>query len=188
MNKKQQAAEATRKKLITAACQVALEDGVTHLTLEAVAAKAGVSKGGLLYHYPSKEALVAGMVQYVLDDFDETIDAYLEGSEREDAPGRWVRAYLRANLEEDPEELALSIGLLAAIAINPLLLDPWREQYRVWQDHLTSSGVDPITAMIVRFASDGLWFAELLGIAPPDPDLRAQILDRLLTMTQEDRS
>ena len=34
------------------------EEGVVKLTLEAVAQRAGVSKGGLLYHYPSKEALI----------------------------------------------------------------------------------------------------------------------------------
>ena len=36
--------------------------GVAKLTLEAVAKEAGVSKGGLLYHFSNKEALIEGMI------------------------------------------------------------------------------------------------------------------------------
>ncbi|MFF4615626.1 TetR/AcrR family transcriptional regulator [Nonomuraea jabiensis] len=39
-----------------------LSEGAEALTLEAVARRAGVSKGGLFYHFPTKQALVAAMV------------------------------------------------------------------------------------------------------------------------------
>ena len=39
-----------------------LTSGAVHLTLDAVAERAGVSKGGLLYHFPSKESLLQAMV------------------------------------------------------------------------------------------------------------------------------
>ncbi|MDO8275460.1 MAG: TetR/AcrR family transcriptional regulator, partial [Serpentinimonas sp.] len=44
----------TRNALLEATNTVILRDGIAHLTLEAVAKEAGVSKGGLLYHFPSK--------------------------------------------------------------------------------------------------------------------------------------
>ena len=47
--------------------------GVPGLTLEAAARGAGVSKGGLLYHFASKEALLAALLarlaEFVSQDF-----------------------------------------------------------------------------------------------------------------------
>lgn len=47
-----------------AAVTVALEDGFGHVTMEAVARRAGVSKGGLLYHFPNKTRLIEGMLAH----------------------------------------------------------------------------------------------------------------------------
>jgi AcrR family transcriptional regulator len=44
----------TRENILRAANLVVVEEGVSRMTLEAVAREAGVSKGGLLYHFPSK--------------------------------------------------------------------------------------------------------------------------------------
>lgn len=55
--------EDKKKSILNAAADIVKEEGVAKLTLEAVAKKAGLSKGGLLYHYSSKEALIKGMVQ-----------------------------------------------------------------------------------------------------------------------------
>jgi len=51
-----------RERVIDAAEQVVIEAGAGHLTFEAVASKAGVSRGGLLYHFPDKKALLRGML------------------------------------------------------------------------------------------------------------------------------
>jgi Transcriptional regulator len=47
------------------------------MTLEAVAARANVSKGGLLYHFPSKDALVLGMVSRIASIVQERFAAGL---------------------------------------------------------------------------------------------------------------
>ena len=60
--------------LIKAAAAVIRRDGAQALTLEAVAAEAGVSKGGLLYHFKSKRELLDGLVERWLDDFQHDID------------------------------------------------------------------------------------------------------------------
>ncbi|WP_326601007.1 TetR/AcrR family transcriptional regulator [Rhodococcus sp. PD04] len=58
-------APAARAKLLDAFVTILLEQGERAATLEAVAATAGVSKGGLLYHFPSKDALVEGLAEHV---------------------------------------------------------------------------------------------------------------------------
>src|SRR5213595_3761896 len=40
-----------------------IEVGERAATLDAVAKRAGVSKGGLLYHYPNKEAMIGSLLE-----------------------------------------------------------------------------------------------------------------------------
>ncbi len=51
----------TREEILTAAERVIAQLGVKRLTIEQVAKAAGMSRGGLLYHFASKEALIQGM-------------------------------------------------------------------------------------------------------------------------------
>ena len=50
-------------RLLDAASAVIRRDGAQALTLDAVAAEAGVSKGGLLYHFKSKRELLDALVR-----------------------------------------------------------------------------------------------------------------------------
>ena len=52
----------TQNRILDAAEHCVMEHGVANLTLDSVAARAGVSKGGLLYHYAGKDALVAALI------------------------------------------------------------------------------------------------------------------------------
>jgi len=52
--------------ILTAAERVVLRDGVTCLTLEAVACEANLSKGGVLYHFATKEALIQAMLERLI--------------------------------------------------------------------------------------------------------------------------
>ena len=58
-----------RTALLDAALTVVRRDGAAALTLDAVAAEAGVSKGGVLYHFGSKRALIDGLLERWLDEF-----------------------------------------------------------------------------------------------------------------------
>ena len=113
--------------------------------------------------------------------------ALASGSDGEEInSGVFLSAYVHASTDDDPQELALSAGLLAAIATNPDLLAPWQQQYQIWQKRITEDGIDPVLATIVRLAVDGLWVNELFGIAPPNPDLRQQVVERLLKLSKGD--
>jgi AcrR family transcriptional regulator len=159
----------TRGKLISAAAGVIRRDGAQALTLDAVAAEAGVSKGGLLYHFKSKRELLDGLVARWLDDFQEDIDA---------APGGFPQGYVKACDGAKAEEA----GLLAALVADPAVLAVVRERYATWQDRIATEGGDPVEATVARLAADGLWLADLLGMAPPEGELRERVLARLLEM------
>jgi AcrR family transcriptional regulator len=176
----------TREDVLRAADRVVVEEGVSGMTLEAIAREAGVSKGGLLYHFPSKDALIGGMISRLIEGFEGAFGREL-GREKGGGGGRWSRAYAKASFTEDRWYLQVSAGLLAAVAEDPALLDPLRKGYEDAQRWAERDGIDPAVATLVRLAADGLYFAELLGLAPPEGDLRGRVLEALLSLTRVPR-
>jgi AcrR family transcriptional regulator len=176
-----------REAVLRAASRVVAEEGVSGMTLEAVAREAGVSKGGLLYHFPSKEALIGGMIGRLIEGFEDALGRELRREEGGGGGGRWSRAYARASFTEDRWYLHVSAGLLAAVAEDPALLDPLRKGYEDGQRWAERDGIDPAIATLVRLAADGLFFAEMLGFAPPKGALRARVLEALLLLTEGSR-
>ena len=64
----------TREEILDAARSVLLHSGVAAMTLEAVATEAGMSKTGLYYYFPSKDALVFELVHAAVDRHARAID------------------------------------------------------------------------------------------------------------------
>ncbi|WP_437817093.1 TetR/AcrR family transcriptional regulator [Sorangium sp. So ce1078] len=167
-----------RDRILAAAGVVVRRDGSDALTLDAVAAEAGVSKGGLLYHFASKEALVEGLVGALVAGFDRRLAQLEDGR-----PGSFTRAYLHATVEGEVPDRT-SAALLAAVALAPHLLEPLRERYRAWAERLDRDGICRVDALVVRLAVDGLWMAELLGLDAPPPERRAEVIRRLQQLTE----
>ncbi len=161
--------------VLSAAAKVVSERGVFNLTLDAVAKEAGISKGGLLYHYASKEKLVEDMVDFLAENYVEKIDR--RAQEYEDNAGRWTRAFLDVTIHNSNREM--NAGLLAAKAINPALMQPICDAYKYWQGQLLSDGIDPVDAMIVRLAADGIWLSQLLDLEQLDEDMLLKVQERL---------
>ena len=168
-----------RELLLRTAATVVAERGYSALTLDAVGAAAGVSKGGLLYHFPTKEALVAALLEELLTGF-ETEQAAAHAADPT-AQGSWTRAYVKASdapAQRESAQLA-SVALLAAVGFDPSLLGPLQDRYRNWVERLDNDGLPGVDAHVVRLAADGLWASDLFDLAPPDPLLRARIRARL---------
>jgi AcrR family transcriptional regulator len=173
----------TQKAILDAANRIVIEQGVERLTLEQVAAEAGISKGGLLYHFPTKEALIKGMINHYLERFTEDFN---EASEKDgDTPGRWNRSYLTTTFADNQRIPRMSSGLLAAVATDPSLLAPLQERFREWVSLLYQDGIDPTTAAIVHLVADGLWLVELFGLSAPDETMKGKVLQAMDEMIQQ---
>ncbi len=179
------AASQTRRKIFEACSRILQREGLTNLTLEAVAEEAGISKGGLLYHFPNKVELIDALFEYHNDIFETRLLALvaLEG----DHPGAWLRAYAKASIEqiEDPDNVSLYVSLFAAEERYASAHRLMRDKYRIWQKRIDSTRLDPDWATLVRFAVDGLWFAEMHRYAPPDKERRDRIVNMILELTHE---
>ena len=172
----------TRILILLSAARVIVQEGVQNFTLDSAAAAAGVSKGGLLYHFASKDALILGMIDLNVQRFEERLSAHLEAADT--SIEAWIRAFIEATLEVDEEEQHLSSALIAAIAINPHLLEPLRIRYRTWQDRFDQAA-HPSIARIIRFALDGWWISTMLSLAPPTESERVEFQATLLNLLKE---
>jgi AcrR family transcriptional regulator len=182
------AARNTRSQLLDAAEAVVAEEGVRNLTLDAVAARSGISKGGLLYHFRSKEDLAAAMIERSIAWFD---DALVEaGSDDNDVRGRFTRAYIRASLGMTALTGAgfdnLCSAITTALLSFPERLGPVQQQGLRTQDGIEKDGLDPVLATIIRLAVDGLWLSENFNLMRFDKDMKAKVATRLLQWTRHD--
>ncbi|WP_182199745.1 TetR/AcrR family transcriptional regulator [Paraliobacillus salinarum] len=170
-------------EILNAASKVVSKRGIFNLTLDAVAEEAGISKGGLLYHFPSKEALVEGMVEHLAKNYREKIANNAEADENQ--RGSWIRSYVDVTFNQTYENKDMNAGLLAAKAVNADLLDPIRNLYEEWQEHIENEGIDPMKATIIRLATDGIWLAELFDIYHIEEKKKQEVYKVLLKLIDE---
>lgn len=169
-----------RNLILAAASNVVKHQGIEKLTLEAVAAEAGVSKGGLLHHFPNKDALIQSMVSGITNDFITDVQNRAAQDTRDQ--GKWSRAYLKSTVEADKEEQGMNVALNAALFNNADLLEELREQYLVWQQNIENDGLEPVNSTIVRLAVDGLWLSEVFGLGEISGEMREKVVSKLLEM------
>jgi AcrR family transcriptional regulator len=180
-----------RDSILDGAQALVVREGSGGFTLDRIAGEAKVSKGGLLYHFATKEELVSALVARTVEYFEKDLALYkrLHG----DGPGANTKAFAIATLEGEwaekagllPHGLDLFATMLAVISTSPHLMAPMREAYAKWQHAVENDGTDPILATIVRLAADGLWFTEFLGLSTFTPKKRKQIVEGLKSLAVE---
>lgn len=169
----------TRAEIIEKALEVAAELGASGFTLDAVAARTSVSKGALLHHFPSKIALLEGMVDHLGRMHTDTILA--EAARDPEPYGRNARAYLRATVNEPvtPQDVSIGQVIMAACAIDPALAQRWNG----WIDKVkVDDPSDPVgadDALMLRLIADGLWMSDLFGTHAVSPEQRQALLSLL---------
>lgn len=156
--------------MLDAAEAVIVRQGIASLTLDAVAAEAGLSKGGLLHHFPSKDRLVEALVVRNAENMRKHHEMAFERTP--EGPGRMARALLSTTLcdlgEWSENCKRSSAAAFAALAHNPTLIEPMRAAYaelhrKVAEDDLPEGVGDAVVA-----ALDGMWLYWVLGLVPVD--------------------
>lgn len=174
-------ADDTRRLVIDAASSVITQHGLS-ATLDDIARAAGVSKGGLIYHFGSKDALVEAVCADLIDGFRSAVEAAVEPTETK--PGRLTRGYIRASLDStiDAGVIRDYIALTAQLLTSPQAAELIRNDSKRWAEELAADGLPPDVLTLVVAAADGASLAPMWGgLAGTQhyDDLR----DRLITLT-----
>lgn len=155
--------EITRAQIVEAAIQTAQETGAANFTLDAVISRLALSKGALLHHFPTKTALLEGVIDHMGQAFTESVKA--EAALDPEPYCREARAYLKVTAADASGAGHASVGkvVLVACLLEPSLAARWRG----WVDQITAHDpVDPAgadDALILRLVADGLWLSDVLG-------------------------
>ena len=179
MNRK----SSSRERIMDAAEQVVLQEGASHMTMDAVAAKAGVSKGGLIYHFPSQRDLLQAMLQRFIDRV-ETRMAQAR-TQLPESPARSIKAYIHAWFTLGGEYRRTASALLAAITREPELLQAVRLKHRAVLTEIVKAAPNSVQAMVLSLATEGMWMSELLDISPLTDSERERIQRMLLKLADE---
>lgn len=182
-HRRQKHPELVRSQLLTVVRELLVNEGPHAVTLDAVSAKAGVTKGGLQHHFRSKQALLDALRDQLFEEFQQGYAQALS-LEEEGRPGRHARAYIRTAFDDGPDcnrvEAQRAIGLLA------LTLPDCRQQWSdAMQAAMAEDGDDPGVAdrlLACRMAADGYWFSQMLDVYPLDEARKARILKTLLDL------
>ncbi len=177
-------AEKTRNDIVAAASRLIAERGVL-VSLDAIARAADVSKGGLIYHFPSKDDLFLAIVRAFCDGFRDRVMDHAETED--DGPGRLTRAYVNVSLDPglltgDERIRLVIIGQLMSI---PEAAELAAEDARRWDRDLAKDGVSPGVQQIVISASDGAGGALLWG-GTPEAEQLARLRSGLLGLVERD--
>jgi AcrR family transcriptional regulator len=173
----------SRERILDAAEEVVLKHGAGHMTLDAVAAQAGVSKGGLIYHFPSQRELLQAMVQRFVEHVDDCMTK--ARAALPPTPAREIKAYIKARFSIEDGYQRIAMALLAAVTRSPELLDPVRARHLKTMARIGAATPDPDCATVLALATEGLCLAELLGVSIYSKSERKQIQRTLLRLADE---
>lgn len=176
------ASRSTRSRILDAADALARSDGPGHLSLDAVAQKAGVSKGGLLYHFPTKTRLLEALVEEFLAGFDTMLRARETDARKDVLISAYVDLFLQERRLGDPPPS----GLLAALAEDPELLAPVRRYERDFLDRIRANASDPSLATFAFLAVHGIRAMELLNVKVVTEDEIAGVVNWLKQALDEE--
>lgn len=184
MRRTKEEAMQTRETVLNAAAQIIAQHGFSAFTIEAVAQEAGVTKGGVLHHFPSKEALINGLIDQVILMFNTRLQEELQ-TEPDDAPGRWLRAYIRTVFLVRYDDKNLLPALAAAVAAEHQILARIRRSFEGSQLAAEQDGTNPVLSTIIRLAVDGMVFARALNVDVLDQAQSRRVYDELLGLTRQ---
>lgn len=155
--------ERTRAAVLDAAERLLHERG-TRVSVAEVAAAAGVSKSGLLHHFPSRDALLLAVAEHGLQEF--TVEVMRHVDESEERAGRVLRAYVRTLCGGSERAMAFfsPTALWGSLMGLPGMERAIAADAAHWRAVFAQDGLPEDRALVVRHAAEGL--ANAASVAP----------------------
>ncbi|MDT3439293.1 MULTISPECIES: TetR family transcriptional regulator [unclassified Pseudofrankia] len=157
----------TPQRIIESALTIVARNGPTSLTVDALRAETGLSRGGLAHHFRSQTELLEATIRHSLDAYRGALEREVSGG------GDSIAGYADVTLGTGMRyRLALMLGL----AQDPGLLTEWAAFFRL-QDANPGGSELVSTACLRRLAIDGLCWTKILN----PHRFSAQRMERLAT-------
>jgi AcrR family transcriptional regulator len=177
-----QVRESQRPQILEAGLRVAARSEGAAITLDAVASEAGVTKPGLMYHFPNRDALMAALVDYAAGQLEGRMTGHL--GKREPTVSERYRSYVKA--AAGGQNMRAEWALWFHSAYRADRQEAWARHLDPWL--AIPDGTPPAQRtrlLTARLAADGLWAAQASGVAAPGEADRAAIVAHILGLIGE---
>lgn len=178
----------TKDKICEAAIRIASRDGLLAMTLENVARETGITKGGVMYHFPSKDELIRGVLEY----FSQQCETMLMRRVIDDPEPRmrWARCMLdclfpQSPVNTQPEDVDTEVlarffvATLAGAVTSPGAMQPLRDLAARMRSRCLSDPRDGMEQLLVWLTIDGLLLWQFMGLLGPDDPMIPKVAEAL---------
>jgi AcrR family transcriptional regulator len=164
-----------RKQILDAARRIVETRGAGHLTFEELAAESRVTRGGITYHFPTKEALLKALIEADIAGWNAAAEELGSDAGLPCPKACRMIGLLRSSLAgEDDAHRRFVSGMLSAAMVDPGLLDPVRA-------HLAAEFADwrwddaDLERYLLLLAADGLFWNQLFDVSPLPAAVRPRL-------------
>ena len=179
--KRKKQPELVRRALLDQAARITLEQGLSKVTFQAVADATGVTKGGVMHHFATKNALILEVFNDAMARFEAEVDAAM--AKDPVLYGSFTRAYIDATIslgEKGQEEFDNQATLYVLMLGDSELRELWAQWANAQlKKHEATDNTE--TLCMVRLVVDGIWLSDFSGINISD---KQSLRSRLIKMTQ----
>ncbi|MDX3340454.1 TetR/AcrR family transcriptional regulator [Streptomyces sp. ME02-6979.5a] len=170
-----------RTQILDAATRVVQREGVKSVTFDSVAAEAGLTKGGLLYHFASRDDLIQAIHQHLADRWEADLVAAAGKPAAEATRDERLAAYTRVAIQSATRAELL---LMLEGSTNTAHAAVWEAVTERWAPppppaSAPASASAALDRFILRLAADGLWLYESLTSDRLDPAMRQAVAERI---------
>jgi AcrR family transcriptional regulator len=171
--------ERSRNAAIQAALAIIARDGPGKLTFEALSRESGISKGGLMHQFRSKDEILKALLAYQTEYFDKFSRDYL-ATLGEGHTEPTLSAHIATSREAAAQPNSVALAIFAALVENPELLSGSRDAVAQSLECIKAEAADPDLAVLRWQAAQGLVLSTLLGMSPLSGEERERLFDCLL--------
>jgi len=166
--------EIDRDRVLDAAERVILDSGGRTFTLDAVAERAGISKGGLVYSFATKDGLVRAALEREVSRFQDAVRQRF--GDRPVDPFEMVLAHIEEALDEDDAATRKAAFLVTALVHAPDMMEPARRYYRALLDPLLAESGQAHEIRNALLAVEGIFLLRGLGFVEVSAEEHRSVL------------
>ncbi|UOR01945.1 TetR/AcrR family transcriptional regulator [Leucobacter allii] len=176
-----------RRDILDAAIALAVEEGPSAMTLEGVADRAGVTRGGMMYHFVDRDALDLAVQERLAEIWEERLQEAAGGPPDQISLIERTLAYAEVALQiADPGENRVFLEAVRSSALR----EPWKDLQSRWVPSIIDAerDEDVLALYIAKLAADGMWADTSLVDAPNSDRGRGIVLEAIRSLAKRDRS
>ncbi|KAA8720744.1 TetR/AcrR family transcriptional regulator [Corynebacterium spheniscorum] len=155
--------------------------GLDALTFDSLAEASGLSKSGLIYHFPSRQQLIIAVHQHLADLWEEELCTIAGAPATELTPEARLRAFV-CTMAHSANRADLVCAL--NIAQEPEAAEAWESVMRRWAPNPAQVEDDHAarTAYLVQLLAEGLWLHDHVNATPLTPGQRDALTEAVLNL------